>query len=304
MKNSGKEPISRIPVYIVLTLVCATWGGAFPTIKYLLDFMSPLQLVKLRYGIVAILFLGALLFRNKKEILTVFRMSPGRLVIASLFGVIGYNLSLAMGETQIPSGTAAIIVNISPIFTLILSIILLHEKAGLKKAAGLLISFSGLFILVQYGQVVRIDRTYYIYIFITLGAPISWAIYTVASRSLSIRYDSIIVTGLSMIIGALPLYIMLNGNDISIYKTLPLKAWLFVLYLSVLCTGAGFSGWVWALRRLPSSKVASFVYLIPVFSVIIAVVFLHEPVTAGMVLGAVLLLAGVYIVNRVKARAS
>ena len=278
-------------------MVCVIWGGAFPAIKYLLSFFTPLELVKLRY-ILAMPFFLVILLKRRKTVRAAFRSHLRPILIASFFGVIGYNLSLAFGEMRIPPGIASLIINLSPVFTLTMSVMFLGERIDAPKLAGMLLSFLGLVVLVHLSSPGGTD--YYLFALITLMAPISWAIYTVSSKALTERYDTLTVTSLAIVLGTIPLLFFLRPRDLSLIVNLPPVAWIVLIYLSYLCTAAGYLVWVLALRRMPSSSVASFVYLIPVFAVLISHFSLGEPITVRVVTGALLLLSGVYIVNRNK----
>lgn len=291
----------RFYLYSVLICVCMIWGGAFPAIKYLLSFLTPLQLVKFRYMIAVPFFLVILLKKDKITIGEIIAKYTAPLLIASFFGVIVYNLALAYGEMEIPSGIASLIINLSPIFTLILSLMFLKERITVSMILGMTISFSGLFILVRLGAPGEgANSNYYLYALITVLAPLSWAIYTIASKKLTEKFDAFTITGLTIVIGTFPLFFTLRGGDFLALGKMTPTAWIVLLYLSIASTSLGYTVWVLALRSLPSSKVASFVYLIPVFSVIIGRIFLGEAITTHVILGAGLLLSGVYLVNRAK----
>ena len=281
-------------------IICAIWGGAFPAIKYLLNWLSPLQLVKLRYILATPFFLTVLLFKDRKSLIEIKNNYKTSLLIAAFFGVIGYNLSLAWGELRIPSGTASLIINLSPIFTLILAVLFLKEPITVRKTVGMIVSFVGLILLIHLGASSNETLDYYLYALITLLAPMSWAIFTVASKNLSKRFDSLTVTGLTIVIGTIPLFFTIGPADRTALQRMPLAAWGSLLFLSYLSTCIGYSVWVWALRRLPSSQVASFVYLIPLFSLILSFFFLGEKISLLTAMGALTLMSGVYIVNRTK----
>jgi drug/metabolite transporter (DMT)-like permease len=297
----NKSETSKYTVYGVLLLICWIWGGAFASIKYLLAYVSPLQLVKIRYIIATPFFITILLFKDWKNSRDLVLKNPIRFLTASLFGVIGYNLALAAGEMKVPSGTASIIINLSPVFILILSILLLGEHFSLSRLLGMILSLSGLIVLIQSGKSGdEISWNYYGYVLITILAPVSWAIYTIACKPLTEKYDSITITGLTITAGTIPLILLINRSDINCLKEIPGIGWTLIIYLSLGCTAVGYSAWNWALKRLPSSTVASFVYIIPVFALMNGVIFMKEPLTGGMLIGAVTLLCGVYIVNRSK----
>ncbi len=297
-ETTEKHKVSKALVYFVLTSVCATWGGAFVAIKYLLDFLTPIQLVQFRYFIASLIFAVILLFNKKHQIPVIVKKHFPLLCLVSFFGVIGYNLSLAYGEIKIAAGTASIITNLSPIFNLVLAAIFLKEKMTSFRIGGLFLSLIGLIVIVQFGSEQEIKFDYYIYILITLLAPFSWAIYTVVNKPLRDKFDTVALTGISIIFGTLPFIFFLNKPAFESLMKLPAYGWASLLFLSVACTILGFSGWIWALGKLPSTEVASFTYLAPIFSVIFGYLFLGERITVGIIAGAFVLLFGVYIANK------
>jgi len=70
-----------------------------------------------------------------------------------------------------------------------------------------------------------------------------------------------------------------------------------ILYLGVLAAGVGFVGFVWLTRTYAATRVNSFVFLSPVFGVLIAWVTLGESVTALQAAGALGVASGIWIVN-------
>ena len=80
-------------------------------------------------------------------------------------------------------------------------------------------------------------------------------------------------------------------------KQAPLEVTLAVVYLGVLPGALGFVIWTYALSRAPASIVASFLYLVPVFAIFIAWVWLGEIPLALSLVGGVLSLVGVVLVN-------
>ncbi len=300
MRRTAIKDISKPVVYTALVGVCFIWGGAFAAIKMLLDVLSPAELVKIRYALAFPFFAVFLLTRNRVELSTKIRAHPWRIIIAAFFGVVGYNISLAFGELEIPSGTASLIINLSPIFALVLAVLFLGEKMTAAKILGMLISMCGVYLLVVTGGGEGPTRTYFVYAFITMLAPLSWAIYTTACKALSNVFDSLTLTSLVMVTGSIPLFFFFRRSDWEAVKSLGALQWAMMIFLSYGCTIIGYSIWTLALRRLPSSKVSVFVYLIPISSLIISATLMNEIVTAGMMVGAGLLLVGVYIVNATK----
>ena len=74
--------------------------------------------------------------------------------------------------------------------------------------------------------------------------------------------------------------------------------WLSVLFLGICCSGLGYLWWYGALERIEASRVAAFLYLEPLVTLLAAVVLLGETVTATTIVGGLLLVGGVALVER------
>jgi drug/metabolite transporter (DMT)-like permease len=77
-----------------------------------------------------------------------------------------------------------------------------------------------------------------------------------------------------------------------------------VLYLGIGASGLGYLFWYGALERVETSRVAAFLYLEPLVTLIAAMALLHEPVGLATVAGGLMVLAGVALVQRAPARAA
>jgi drug/metabolite transporter (DMT)-like permease len=134
-------------------------------------------------------------------------------------------------------------------------------------------------------------------VFITMLAPLCWAIYTILGKPLVARYPPLMVVGGAMIAAVFPLLFLVRDSLVVKLPTLPLSVWLSIAFLSLACTVFGFVIWFWALQRMEASQAASFVYLEPLFGVSFSKLLLNEPITPTLLIGAVLLIGGVYLIN-------
>ena len=83
---------------------------------------------------------------------------------------------------------------------------------------------------------------------------------------------------------------------------LPASFWWAVLFLAIPCTVFAFVVWFGALERMPAGRVVGFVYLVPMFAVTFSRILLDEPLTLALAVGAAVLIAGVWMVQRKAAR--
>ena len=125
---------------------------------------------------------------------------------------------------------------------------------------------------------------------------LSWAVYTVSTHTMLDRYSPIFLTGVTMAIGTVP-YI-----PVGLYWLPPagvsgisLAGWAGILYSAVFSLVAAYVIWYTAVRELGSSHTAIYQNVVPIVAMIVATFFLHEPMTAVKVYGAIAVLAGVLL---------
>lgn len=283
--------------YLLLVLVTLIWGNSFIAIKHAVQFLAPIELTILRFVPVALIFSILLLTTRRVAFWQMVRRDWLGLVLLGLSGVVAYNLALNTGENRAPAGTASLIISLNPAFTFMLSVLFLQERPTIKKAMGLAIAFLGLYVIVRYASNQQIDFSYLRYVFITMLAPLCWAIYTILGKPLVARYPPLMVVGGAMIVAVIPLLFFIRGSLIAKLPTLPPSAWLSIAFLSLACTVFGFVIWFRALQNMEASQAASFVYLEPLFGVSFSKLLLDEPITPALLIGAALLIGGVYLIN-------
>jgi drug/metabolite transporter (DMT)-like permease len=284
--------------YLLLLLVVLIWGNSFIAIKHAVQFLAPMELTILRFIPVALVFGVLLLTTRRAAFWQMVRADWPRLVLLGLLGAVAYNLALNTGERRVPAGTASLIISLNPAFTFILSVLFLKERPTIKKAMGLAIAFLGLYVIVRYATDQRVDFSYLRYVFITMLAPLCWASYTILGKPMVARYPPLMVVGGAMMAAVVPLLLFVRGDLIAKLPTLPPSAWLSIAFLSLVCTVFAFVIWFRALQTMEASRAASFVYLEPLFGVSFSKLLLDEPITLALLIGATLLIGGVYLVNR------
>ncbi|HBE74086.1 MAG TPA: hypothetical protein DDW31_08410 [candidate division Zixibacteria bacterium] len=282
----------KLALFIMVGLLVVFWGNAFVAIKYLLEVegLSPMGLTALRYVPSALVSLALLLiFFPLPVIAAAWRKEWRGIGLYGLTGVLGYNIALNFGEVRIAAGTASLIVGLSPVLTLLAAKAFLGERITLKKLWGIIIAFIGLFIVVRWGTREPVNFDYLLAAVITLGAPLSWVVYTIVGKPLVDRSDPTLVTLSAIIWGTLPLVFFLPGD----LGRISGNAWLALAFLALVCTVFGFLVWSWALQKTEASRLGAVVYLIPLVTVASGMILLGEPLTLGLAAGGLALMAGV-----------
>ena len=83
-----------------------------------------------------------------------------RIAAMGLLGVPVYNLAFLHGLKTVPTGTAALIIALNPVFTTVLARIVLKEPFGLRRSLGLVLSLAGVFVVIRYGTDKPVDWPY------------------------------------------------------------------------------------------------------------------------------------------------
>jgi len=282
----------------LLVLVTLVWGNSFIAIKHVVEHVTPLELVTVRFVPVALTFAALLLPTRGRQVWRMIRAEGWRLPLLGLTGAVLYNVFLGWGETRVAAGTASLIIALNPTFTYALSVIFLGERFAWQRALGLAVAFGGLFVIVRWGSGRAVTLDDVGYTLITMLAPLCWAVYTVAGKPLVGRHPPLLVAGVSMTFAGLFSLAFVHPALLAQLPALPASFWWSVLFLAWPCTVFAFSVWFGALERMPAGRVAGFVYLVPMFAVTFSRWLLDEPVTPALLLGAAILIGGVWLVNR------
>ena len=282
----------------LLVLIALFWGNSFIAVKVIVRYVSPLELVTVRFVPVALIFAVLLLPTRGRQVWAMVRTDGWRLAFLGLTGAVLYNAFLGWGETRVAAGTASLIIALNPTFIYTLSILVLGERFLWRRALGLAVAFAGLFVIVRWGSGRPIALDDVGYALIVMLAPLNWAVYTISGKTVIARHPPLLVVGVAMIFAGLFSLVFVRPSLIAQLPTLPASFWWAVLFLAVPCTVFAFVVWFGALERMPAGRAAGFVYLVPMFAVTFSRWLLDEPITPALLLGAAILIAGVYLVNR------
>lgn len=294
---------------LALVLVTLVWGSAFTAIKVVVRVLNPVDLALVRFAVAAVGFAGLLLFLARRGTRVV--GFPPRLWLTmaalGLLGVVAYHVSLNVGEERLTrtasQDTAAILsgflISTNSLFTLLVASLVTSERWGGRRTGGILVALLGTALLVLWGRGDLVDGRSLVGILVVLLAPLSWALYTVLSKRVYGQIHPLVLTSWAMIFGTLFLLPWGTSHLGADLRTLEPSHWAWILVLSVGATFGGYLVWGMALRYWDATRVSSFVYLVPLFGVLVATLFEGEHLTPQIALGGALILAGLAMANTV-----
>jgi drug/metabolite transporter (DMT)-like permease len=300
-KGSG----SRI---LLLPLLLATffWALGHPLGRIILQTVHPFQLSTMTLT-VGFLSLFAYLVAARK--LPLLRRMSGRDIAGSLaLGVLGfgaYQILTFSALARIPASMNAVLVSSNVVLIAILSSLILKERIGWARAAGIFVAFAGV-VLVTFNRgftlSAGIDLLGCVF---SLLAALTFSLYTVMGKRLVGRNDPLIVTSLALFSGAVLLACMTAGFvGFSSMAGAGFQAWWLMILLGASMIGFAYPAWFETLKRLPASRASVFVYLTPVFAVILSFLILGERFSVVFYIGGALVLGGVALSSMSSRRVS
>lgn len=301
-------PPDKPPLWVVrllMVLLFVIWANAFTAIKHCREVLPPMELVLARFLPIAPLVIAWTVSSRRRlaEAREALRSAPLRLIGMGMCGVAGYNYFIFSAQTEIKPGAAALLTTLSPLFTLILAVVFLRERVPVRRILGIAVAFAGLYVVVRWGRVglgrvTDVPNAELRYTLIAAAAPLCWSFYTILGKNLVASRSAAVVTGLPILIGTIPLLPFATPAFFSRLAAFEWTHWASLLFLTFMSTVVGFFIWNYALRRLPASSAASFIYLNPPFAALFGWLLFGEEVTRWFLAGSAVVLLGLWMAQK------
>jgi len=271
---------------IMALFVPLLWGLGFVFAKGAINHFPPILLMAFRFSLTALV----LVWFTPLPFGKFFQLFK----IAIVAAAIQYSLTFT-GVKGLEAGLASIIVQLEVPILVILGALLLREKPGYKKWIGIAISFLGVATMSQQDEL----SGSFISIALVLGGCFAWALGQVMIRKLK-DVSGMQVTAWIAVFAAPQLFFMsaiVEDGQVEAIRTANPLVWWTVLYLGLIMTCLGYYFWNTLIRHHDVSKVAPFLLLLPVFSVLGGNVFLGETFTIDKFYGGATILLGIGVIT-------
>ena len=299
----GHLPSRQTTLFVKLTLVPMIWGGMFICGHIVAAEMPPATGALWRYVIASVALLSAH-FRLQGALPRLsFRQALGLIVLGAT-GVAAYNLCFMVGMQTVSASRAALIANLNPALTVLGAACLFGEKLSRTRIAGAATALAGAAVVLAHGNPLSIlSGQISVADIIVFGCALSWTAYTLIGKSVLQGLSPLSVTTYAALAGTALLAVaaLLMPAPLAAGVLPPaasLSGWLALLFLGVPGTAIAFVWFSQGVRELGPTRAAVFVNLTPVFAVIQAAILLHERLEGSVVAGGMLVVAGVWLINR------
>jgi drug/metabolite transporter (DMT)-like permease len=237
-----------------------------------------------------------------------FHISVKDLVVSLILGIFGfffYQIATFSALARIPASMNAILISTSVIFIALLSVLILKEKILVFKILGILLSLAGV-ILVTFNRGFSLESKVGILgCLFSLSGAVSFALYTIFGKRVLDGNDPLIVSTYSLFSGAALLTIFTSlTTGFGSLASAGTGIWLLIIMISVTMIGVAYPLWFFCLKRMQASHVSIYIYLTPVFGVILSLIILKERFSGLFWLGAAFVLAGIVITSALSRKKS
>ena len=269
------------------------WAGNFIVVKSALAVLPPVGFTFLRFLLASVTLLLLLRWREGSIGL------PRRDLIAMwILGGLGFGLYQILwttGLTTVAAGDSALIIAATPVLVALFAVVARSDALTPMKLAGVLVSFVGVAIVVASGPGLSIGGSIVGEV-ITLGAAFCWSIYTAFAGPYLRRISPLRSTAWATIAGTVVLapVAILQLGTVDLGRAGPEVAGAIV-YSGMLAAGISNVVVSNGIKVVGPTRTAALQFLVPALAVVLAAVFLLEPIRPGQVLGGLVIVAGVVL---------
>ncbi len=220
------------------------------------------------------------------------------LLVAGVCGFGIHNALFTIGMQHTSAFSAALLLSLSPIFTMLLARVIGMEHP--TSAQWLVTGLAAAGVLVFVGDKLRAGGLGSAAVgdLLSLVSAFIFAVYSMAARPLTARYGALVTTAWAVVVGLAAVVPWGLGPALrEPWLALPLPAWGSLFYAAAVSMLIGYSLWAWAMNRGGVARTAPYLFLVPVATGIMSALALGEVFTPARIAGALMVLAGTTLVR-------
>ena len=283
---------------LAFAIIYFVWGSTFLAIRVGVREVPPFLLAGMRFLVAG--FVLYVWMRAKGTPSPTMREWRGASFLAILIFVFDYGL-LFWAERRVPSGIAAVMMAMIPVFMALAEIVFLRaERLTLRLALALLVGTGGVAVLVGHSVGLREAPVDTAGACALIVAAISWSVAASLSRKVPLPAAKAMSSGAQMLAGGVLL--TLTAGLLGEFRGFHIQAvsrgaWLALAYLIVAGSIIGFTAYVWLIHHESPTKVGTYAYVNPVVAVLVGYFLGGEALGPRTVVGTLLVLVSVVVIT-------
>jgi drug/metabolite transporter (DMT)-like permease len=301
METSGHRATWK--TLLAFAIIYFVWGSTFLAIRVGVREVPPFLLASMRFSVAGLALCAWTIARGD-------RWPKGRewasaFLLAILIFVLDYGL-LFWSEQRVPSGIAAVVLALIPVFMALSEIIFLRtQRLTIRLAVALLIGIGGVAVLVSRSlnlggaPIARSGASALIF------ASLTWSIASILTRKLPLPDSKVVSSGVQMLAGGIMLALLAAGlgefhnfHPASVSRVV----WFSLLYLIIAGSIVGFTAYLWLIHHESPTKVGTYAYVNPVVAVLVGYFLGGEALGLRTVLGTLFVLVSVVVITTTQAQ--
>ncbi len=288
--------VSRIDAWLLLmTLI---WGANFTVVKLVIHDIPPLAFNSLRLLVAAAVFFAAMPWDPgrtegpSRPWLT--RAEWVHVVALGFIGQFLYQLCFLAALERTTVAINSLVFACTPIVVGLISRALGHDRVQATVWVGGAVSLAGIYLVM--GHDMRAGAGSMRGNVLAIAAMLCWALYSVGTKPLLQRRSPLVITGYAMAFGAV-MYLPVAWPTLLhlSWRTIGWASWAGLLWSAAFSFCLAYLIWYTAIQRIGTTHTSMYSNVTPIVAMLIAAVWLGEPVTATKIVGAVAVLAGVAV---------
>ena len=295
----GHENRKRLlQLILAFAAVYIIWGTTYLGIRVAVQTIPPFLMAGIRFttaGLIIFIFL-----RLRGRPIPQRRHWLPAIIVGTLL-LAGGSGMLSWAEKEVPSGIAALVVATVPLwFALFDWLFFHHQRPGKRVIAGLLIGFIGIILLIGPEQFIGPARFSWLSLLLLILSPIIWSAGSLYSRQADLPPDTFMSTALQMLAAGVVMFGtgLLTGEVSQVdMATIAPASILSLLYLIFFGSIIAYSAYVWLIKNVQATKVATYAYVNPVIAVFLGWFILDEKITPLMIAAVVIILLAVILIT-------
>jgi drug/metabolite transporter (DMT)-like permease len=279
-------------------LVYLFWGSTYLGIDIAVEHIPPALMCATRFTIAGVLMLAYSLISGKRV-----RYGWRELLQLAMVGILllmGGNLTLSYAEQYIPSGLAALLIAITPLWFLVLDSVLLgHHRVSGRGIFGLAMGFAGTFVLLwpKLTATGPLGRRALWWSIALLGGALSWALGSVLSKKWQSGPPTFGATAWQVLFAGLGNFGFAFLHHDFGHAMWTVRGIAAVAYLIIGGSLIGYTAYIYILGHAPTAKVSTYAYVNPVVAVFLGWLVLNEAIDRYILLGSATVIASVVLVT-------
>ncbi|MGA3323848.1 MAG: EamA family transporter [Terriglobia bacterium] len=287
---------SRAKIVLAFAAIYIIWGSTYLAIKFAVQTIPPFWMAGTRF-----LLGGSILYAFVRLRGTPPPLRRHWLAAAGVGALLlmGGNGSLVWAEQRVPSGLAAILLAMIPLWMVLLdSFRKSGPKLTLRVTGGLVVGLAGAGILVGPARLWGSSRVDLLGTTVLMFSAFCWAVGSLYSRGAKLPPSPFLAAAMEMLAGGAMLVVLgllAEGGQLH-WRAISMRSAAGLLYLVAFGSLLGFTAYIWLLRMVSTSRVATYGYVNPVVAVFLGwalggeSISARELLAAGIVVGAVALI--------------